>query len=294
MPPRSLRPQELEWRVFRGSLAVRRGLLTPKQLRGRAWVRVRFDAYADARLEPDHELHCRAVALRLPAGAAIAGPSAARLWGVAHAGGPRDPVHVIAPPSVWLGSRRGVRVHQAHVRAGEIAVHDRVARTTPVRTAWDVASWLPLEEAVAILDQMLALGLVSQDALAGEVVRRRGRRYARRAARAFALTDAGAQSPPESRIRVRLVLAGLPRPVTQHPVPVAGGVVLRPDLAWPEYKVALEYDGEWHDERARFHRDRTRLRRLAAAGWLVVPVTRASTDVVRSVRDALRDRGWRG
>jgi very-short-patch-repair endonuclease len=94
-------------------------------------------------------------------------------------------------------------------------------------------------------------------------------------------------------MRVRLVLAGLPRPVTQHPVRVAGGVIVHPDLAWPEFKVALEYDGQWHDDRRQFHRDRDRLRWLAGAGWLVVPVTRTSVDVVRAVRDALRSRGWR-
>ena len=80
--------------------------------------------------------------------------------------------------------------------------------------------------------------------------------------------------------------------MTQYPVQVAGGVIVHPDLAWPEFKVALEYDGQWHDDRRQFHRDRDRLRWLAAAGWLVVPVTRTSVDVVRAVREALRSRGW--
>jgi very-short-patch-repair endonuclease len=294
MPTRPLRPRELEWCLFRGSLAVRRGLLTPKQLRSRAWVRLRFDVYADARLERDHELACHAAAIRLPPGAAIAGPSAARLWGVEHPGRIRDPVHVIAHPSVWLGPRRGIQVHRAAVRPDEIVQIDSVARTTAIRTAWDVAAWCPPEDAVAIIDRMLALGLVSHDELNRTASRRRGERGGRRAATAFALADAGAQSAPESRVRVRLVLAGLPGPKTQHPVRVAGGVVVHPDLAWPEFKVALEYDGQWHDDRRQFHRDRDRLRWLAAAGWLVVPVTHASTDVVRAVRDALRTRGWRG
>ncbi len=292
MPPQPLRPRELEWRLFRGSLAVRRGLLTPHQLRSRAWVRLRYDVYADARLERDHELACKAVAIRLPPGAAIAGPSAARLWGVEHAGGIRDPVHVIAPPSVWLGPRRGVLVHRAAVRPDEIVRPGSVARTTANRTAWDVAAWCPPEGATAIIDRMLALGLVTHDDLDRTASRHRGERGSRRAAETFALADAGAQSPPESHVRVRLVLAGLPRPVTQYPVQVAGGVIVHPDLAWPEFKVALEYDGQWHDDRRQFHRDRDRLRWLAAAGWLVVPVTRTSVDVVRAVREALRSRGW--
>jgi very-short-patch-repair endonuclease len=293
MPPRHTRPRELEWRLFRGSTAVRRGLLTPKQLRSRAYVHLRYDVYADARLERDHELACKAVALRLPPGVAIAGPSAAHLWGVDHAGGIRDPVHVIAPTSVWLGPRHGVRVHRADVAAEEIVRTGGVPRTTPLRTAWDVAAWCDPEAAVAIIDRMLALNVVTVDALDGTVRRRRGERSSRRAREAFALTDAGAQSPPESHVRVRLVLAGLPRPVTQHPVRVHGGRVVHPDLAWPEFKVALEYDGQWHDDPRQFHRDRDRLRWLTEVGWLVVPVTSTSVDAVRTVREALRSRGWR-
>ncbi|HET6214619.1 MAG TPA: hypothetical protein VFE14_17270 [Micromonosporaceae bacterium] len=45
--------------------------------------------YADARLDRDHELACRAVALRLPPGVAIAGPSAAYLHGIEFAAGYR-------------------------------------------------------------------------------------------------------------------------------------------------------------------------------------------------------------
>jgi hypothetical protein len=46
--------------------------------------------YADARLERDHELYCRAAALRLPHSVVFAGPSAAHLDGVRHAAGPDD------------------------------------------------------------------------------------------------------------------------------------------------------------------------------------------------------------
>ncbi len=51
-----------------------------------------------------------------------------------------------------------------------------------------------------------------------------------------------AESPPESRVRVLLLQAGL-RPVPQCDV-YAGGVWLaRVDLAFPHAKVAVEYDG---------------------------------------------------
>ena len=49
----------------------------------------------------------------------------------------------------------------------------------------------------------------------------------------------------------------------------------RVDFAWPERKVALEYDGLWHAEPGQFAKDRRRLNALQAAGWRVVFVTAA-------------------
>ena len=41
MPPQPHRPAALAWQVFRGSDAIRHGLLTRHQLRGAAWLRLR-------------------------------------------------------------------------------------------------------------------------------------------------------------------------------------------------------------------------------------------------------------
>lgn len=54
-----------------------------------------------------------------------------------------------------------------------------------------------------------------------------------------------------------------------------GRVVARVDFAWPDKKVALEYDGLWHAEPGQFAKDRDRLNELRAAGWTVVFVTAA-------------------
>jgi len=44
--------------------------------------------------------------------------------------------------------------------------------------------------------------------------------------------------------------------------------------AFPEHKVAVEYDGQWRDGRFwALNRDRERLNRVHAAGWDVVFVT---------------------
>ncbi|MGY1635081.1 DUF559 domain-containing protein [Geodermatophilus sp. SYSU D00742] len=45
------------------------------------------------------------------------------------------------------------------------------------------------------------------------------------------------------------------------------------DPAYPDQRVAVEYDGGWHADRSQPTRDRRRLDALAAAGWTVVHVT---------------------
>ncbi|WP_194821375.1 endonuclease domain-containing protein [Micromonospora sp. S-DT3-3-22] len=171
-------------------------------------------------------------------------------------------------------------------------------RSSPALAAWETAAWLEPVRAVGIVDALLGGGLTSPAALAEIAQRFADRRGGRRASRVFALADPAAQSPPESHLRVRLVLAGLPRPVAQHPVRLPSGLVLHPDLAWPEFGVAVEYDGHWHTDPDQMHRDRRRLNQLVAAGWVVLHVTsrRLRDDfpaVLREVRDVLAQRGWR-
>ncbi len=324
MPPVAHRPDALAWQVFRGSEAVRAGLLTEHQLRGSAWVRLRHDVYADARLDRDHGLACRAVALRIPNGTRIAGPSAAYLHGVEHAASFTDDVHVLAPAATGLRSQRGLRVHTTLPQAdlagpaegGPPLVHgpweQRIrsedplpirtagtsARSDPTTAAWETAVWLEPVRAVGVVDTLLGRGLTTPAALAEIASRSAGRIGGRRAQRVFGLADPAAQSPPESHLRVRLVLAGLPRPVAQHPVRLPSGLVLHPDLAWPEFQVAVEYDGLWHADADQLHRDRQRLNQLVGTGWLVLHVTSRRMDrdfsaVVREVRAALISRGWR-
>lgn len=349
MPPRPHLPSALAWQVFRGSTAIGQGLITRHQLRGSSWVRLRHDVYADARLDRNHELACRAAALRLPPQAMIAGPSSAYLHGIEHAAGFVDDVHVLVPRIVRVDSQRRLHVHVFDMEAAEAAKaagaltpaltpggqspvamravpHARpltpismppdlrpatpirpppdalggatLRRTNPASAAWETAVWLEPLRAVGIVDSLLATGLTTRAELAAVATANADRPGGRRARWIFDLADPGAQSPPESQLRVRLVLGGLPRPVTQHPIRLPTGLVLHPDLAWPDFRIAVEYDGRWHADPEQLHRDRRRLNLLVGAGWLVLHVTSRRLQkefpaVLSEVRSALISRGWR-
>ncbi|MEH1012649.1 hypothetical protein V6U90_05955 [Micromonospora sp. CPCC 206060] len=293
LPPR--RPDELRGRVFRGSWAVAHGLLTRDELRSSAWQRLFQDIYADVQVTITHLTRCAAVARwLLPPGAAIAGRTAAARYGVVRAD-PQEPIEVLVPADTRLSPTKGLRVHTAEVAPGDLIDHNGIPVTSPARTCWDLARWLDVVEAVVVIDAMLARRVTTRKALRDYALSRAGQRGWRLMLRAVDLADAGAESPQESRLRVRLVQGGLPRPVTQHVVERDGRFVARLDLAWPDYKVAVEYDGLWHRDPEQFHRDRRRLNRLLGEDWIILHVTstRLAEDfdgVLAEIRVALGSR----
>jgi very-short-patch-repair endonuclease len=87
------------------------------------------------------------------------------------------------------------------------------------------------------------------------------------------LADARAESPPESWLRWLCHDAGLPPPQPQFWVQCADGSSYRLDLAWPRFKLALEYDGVAFHTGAALTRDRARQNALTAEGWTILAVT---------------------
>ncbi len=258
--------------VFVGSHAVAAGALTDKQLRSRSYRRLVQGVYADPGLAYDHRLRCRGVALLLPRGLAIGGYSAAAWYGAPFAAA-HDPVTVVRPPDVEWKGPRGVRVHRSHIPPDVVLDADGVPVTSALRTAWDIASLEPLGTAVSALDAMVRAGTVDQAGLAALAATGSGRWGVSRVRRAFGLIDPRAASPPESRVRVALVLGGL-RPVPQYEIETRAGVV-HVDLAFPEHRVVVEYEGAYHFEDDQIVRDDARYADLQAAGWTVIRLSAA-------------------
>lgn len=272
--------------VFVGSHAIAEGLLSRKQLRQRGYRRLVQGVYADPALDLDHRLTCSGVALVLPVGAAIGGHSAAA-WHGAPFAGPYDPVTVLRPADVLWKGPRGTRVHRTDITAADVDDRDGVPVTSALRTAWDVACLEPVGTAVAALDAMVRAGALDIVDLAAATATGSGRWGLTKVRRAVGLVDPRAESAPESRVRVALVLAGL-EPVPQFEVREGGVLLGRVDLAWPEARLAVEYEGAHHFEGIQIVRDDARLERLIAAGWRVIRLSSADLRDLRAVVDRIR------
>lgn len=259
--------------IFRGSVAVREGRLRRGQLRNRDLVApVLHDVYRRADVEPTHQLACRGAGLVVPSGTVLTGRSLATVWG-ADLAGPEDEVTMVTLARK-APELRGVSVRVASRGPLAHGAWHGMPIATPHRMAFDLAARLSLEDAVAVLDAVARRGLIELAAFSRWLADRHDHDVVV-VRRAVTWADRRAESPPESRCRVRLRLAGYDV-VPQHEVHDGRGFVARVDLALPALRIAIEYDGAWHGDGRQVARDRERLNRLREAGWLVVHVTAAT------------------
>jgi very-short-patch-repair endonuclease len=229
----------------------------------------------------------------MPAGAAISGASAAYLHGadVLERG---EAVEVTVPVHARVRPKPGVLVRYAELASGDVVLRDGVPVTTPVRTAFDLARWRePDVEAVVGVDALL-----TRCPLTVSMIHAYGNCHSswRRAAKlnhVLALAAPGAESPMESRLRLALVRGGLRAPVLQHQVRSDTGLfIARLDLAYPERRLGVEYDGGGHWDPTATKKDLLRQNALRAMGWSLLRFTdddvrRHPARMLAQVRSAL-------
>jgi hypothetical protein len=180
-------------------------------------------------------------------------------------------LHVLNPGGRQLRSAEGLVVHR---RSGAPLV--RLAErpiTAPAWTAVEVARSLRRPRALATLDAALRSRTCSRGELGKAADRQSGRRGIVHVRELLGLASPLAESPMESEARLAMIDGGLPPPVLQYEVVDARGRLWRLDFAWPELRVAAEYDGvDWHSGPDAFFRDRQRSAALQELGWVIVAV----------------------
>lgn len=245
---------------------------------------------------------------RLVPGQFFSHRSAALIWEVPlpHRDRPEIHVSVVAPvraPRILnvIGHRLELERSRPVIRAG--------LPVTSAAATWAALGTLSLLDLVAAGDALVrrhrpgygrsrvgAAPLTTREELAEMVALGRWRNQSR-LGQALELIREDSWSPRESRVRVELVLAGLPEPALNIDVHDRHGRFLAcVDMSYPKYKVAVEYQGGHHS--ATYAEDIERIERLRAEGWIVIQVSKALAarpgELVRRVETALRRRGWVG
>lgn len=197
--------------------------------------------------------------------------------------GAEIPVDLSIVGSGPLPRLAGVTAHRVRSRTTRVSQVDGIPVTTAAST-WASLGTLTLPDLVALGDYLCRIWrpgvgrpdigmtpLCSIQML--RAVIESGRRVGiRRLREAVELIREDSWSPRESKLRCILIDAGLPEPQLNIDLFDTWGRFLGcVDLAYPDAKIAIEYQSVLHS--TRYAHDVERLAALRAAGWTVIEVT---------------------
>jgi very-short-patch-repair endonuclease len=233
------------------------------QLRSRQWRRLGPSTYASSRHPDSSTLKLEAASCRLPASGAFSGLSAAWLHGLDVE--PCSPIEVTIPKGQGVSGRSGMKVSRAMLGADEVVCVGGLRTTGILRTLEDLGRRLSVVEATVIADMALHAGVVELTAFVSWARSRHGGRGLINLRRVAEHVEPKSESPMETRLRMLLVLAGLPRPAAQVSIQDRmGRFIGRPDLYYAGPRLGLEYDGGVH--RGSLAEDNRRQNRLLEEG----------------------------
>ncbi|MCG7610705.1 MULTISPECIES: endonuclease domain-containing protein [Mycobacterium] len=256
---------------FVGSEAVASGVLTRHQLRTR-FVAIHRDIYVAKGTRPTALLRAKACWLRSRGHGVLAGYSASVFHGARWIDSSL-PAYVIDNNN--RRPTRGIVTWADGIDEDEICSIGDIRLTTPTRTAVDLACKFPQDPAVAAIDALARAARLKVADIEQALDAHTGRKGITQARATIALVDPGAESPQETWLRLLVIRAGYPRPQTQYPIRNEYGALIgEVDLAWPELKIALEYEGAHHTDPEQIRKDIMRVDAMVEMGWIVVRVTR--------------------
>lgn len=258
-------------------------------LEGSSWRRLGSGAYAWNGLADTPDLRLEAARLRVPSEGIFSGLTAAWLHGLDV--NPCSPIEVTVPKGRGVSGRAGLSIRRARIARDEVVRIRGQWATSIVRTLRDIGARLTLTEAVVVADMALHKRLVTIHDLTLSLARYASQPGIAQLRRMVAEAEPAAESPMETRVRMLLVLAGLPRPDAQVEIYDSSGAFAgRPDLYYANRRLGIEYDGAIHREN--LAEDNRRQNRLLDAGVTLLRFTAADLNtsprsIVSLVRRAL-------
>lgn len=209
----------------------------------------------------------------------------------------------LSKPRRLPGTRRsGIVGHTVVTLPDEVESIDELRISTRARTWLDLARTLPLKELVCMGDQLIRIPrpefegrsrpYATLEQLRAMVNRHKNLQGIARAREALELMRVGADSGPETLMRLAMLDAGLPEPELQ--LKLWDGVKgPSADAGYRAWRIALQYDGAHHLDEAQRRSDRRRDKAFRAAGWTVLVFTDEDLadhfqDAVPLIKKALR------
>jgi very-short-patch-repair endonuclease len=264
------------------------------ELAGPRFQRIFYNLYVSQAVAATPLLRARAALKVSPQGSHASHFTAGEIWGGWVPDQPQT--HLSSPREQSRCQRRGVRSHDINDEADVVTFHG-IRVSSPTQTFLDLAAVVDLVDLVVFGDSMVRAGrsTVAELVEAADAWAGRGRKLARRAAR---LVREGVDSPMESRLRMLIVLAGLPEPKVNIIIRNQNGEwLVRFDLCYPGLKIVVEYDGRQHaEDHKQWDHDIDRREQLDRWGYRLVVVRSKGVYVdpertLRRIRTALRERG---
>lgn len=282
-------PPALNGQPFRTVDAYALGV-SLKTLQGSRFRRIAKGVYVAAATADTHRLRVRGAMLALPPSTIATGVTGLQLFGVDV--GPEVPM-VFASTHPRPVRRREVTV----IRVKQLPPH-RDGIAAPEHCWLVAASTLNLLDLVTAGDWLIRcrrIGLVQLQSAVQEYSGR-GVVLARTAVK---LVRERVDSPPETWLRLCLVLAGLPMPECNLVIGDDQGPIGRVDLVYLAYRLIIEYEGDQHrTDRNQWNRDIDRQEFFARDHWTLMRITseraRWARQLVRAVYQALKANGYDG
>lgn len=170
----------------------------------------------------------------------------------------------------------GVVGHKLRALPGDVVLMNGM-RVSSLERAWcEMASGVGLRQLVRAGDRALWFRdpLSTLEKLTSAVEHHPGRRGKANLDRALPLLSSRAASPPESDLRVILTEGGITGLSPNHEVRIGSRLAFI-DIAIPRYRIAIEYQGDYHRDAEQWRLDRMRRAALEAQGWIVIELTAA-------------------
>lgn len=278
---------------FTRSAAIKEKI-TDDQLWGSDYRRIFQGVYVRTSTDVTLSVRARAALLVAPRGSYLSHHTAVHLWG---GWAPPTPDTHVTSAGEMRSRRRGVRSHRAALGVVPRR-HNGLLLAPPARAFLDLAgSGIALVDLVATGDSLVRAGAVTPAELitAASTWSGSGCRLARRAA---SYVREGVDSVMETRLRMLMVLAGLPEPTVNKIIRDADGRwIHRIDLCYSGLLLAIEYDGRQHIEKsAQWRSDIRRREDLERMGWTLIIIVAEDIydhpyETLDRIRHALRDRG---